>query len=819
MNVLTNQEFTYRAVPENYDGTGTLTSVKGNTIVFNQLAKYTSSQGGTACGLTLTNNSDGSFTISGTYNNTGDRNFYGYISLVALVQGHKYLIKSSGSLMGIYVYGSASGERDSTKYIVTATSTGNIDVTIRLIDSKANNGQQVNEKIWVTIFDLTQMGLDSITTVAEFEALFPLSYYAYNTGSLLSFGQNRLVLNQLVQNGNFADTTGWSTYRCNASASSNVISLEITTSGSDYPCVYRNSFPVTEGKKYLISVDCKGNSGNTLAVSTIYKNSSYQVSATGEWQNICFSYTATNEDQLRLGVKGETCSVGQTIQFKNCIIVDLSAMFGTGNEPNAEEFRSMFPEDYYAYDTTGTVQDDNVYLKTTGKNLLNTDYVRVATAWNLYGNTARAVCFAEVFPNTQYTVSAKSTSGVDSVFVCFLQNIGDTTNLSSFSINSSATSPSNAHYIAVQINKTSATKQDYINCGFQLEFGSTATTYAPYTEKVLPLPITKYFPDGQMSAGTVYDELTGTSYIKRIGTVDLGTLTWSYSSGVFISSGQVTRTGADTEMSPLACAMYVTKNYGYNGSYSGENMVIWSHTNGSLRIRNNTYTDVPTFTSAMSGVICQYELLTPLVNYGVVDLGSLTWNRNSVGSGLYRMKSDGIASLIKWSASSSQVMNLVCSKYISESVNATYLKIKGIGVDINGDLYVYDPDIQDADAFKSAMSGVYLLYELETPSTISLDLTYDTWNGGTEQILPSNTSTPSTSPILTDITYRGLIPVSAIASPYGSGTVTGSGQYRYHATATLNATPNDEIYRFIRYEDENGTVLSTSSTYSFIVGD
>lgn len=182
-----DEEFLYRESPSSVDGYAKIKEIRGNTIVWNQLAKYASMASVTACGLTCVNNNDGSFTITGTFNNTGDRNFYGFISIISAIKDHKYLIISSGSMMAGFVFGSATGQRDATKYVVTAGSTGNMETAIRLIDSKANNGQQVNEKIWVTIFDLTQMGLDSITTVEEFEALFPLSYYAYDSGSLLSF--------------------------------------------------------------------------------------------------------------------------------------------------------------------------------------------------------------------------------------------------------------------------------------------------------------------------------------------------------------------------------------------------------------------------------------------------------------------------------------------------------------------------------------------------------------------------------------------------------------------------------------------------------
>lgn len=55
--------------------------------------------------------------------------------------------------------------------------------------------------------------------------------------------------------------------------------------------------------------------------------------------------------------------------------------------------------------------------------------------------------------------------------------------------------------------------------------------------------------------------------------------------------------------------------------------------------------------------------------------------------------------------------------------------------------------------------------------------------------------------------------ITAIVSPSGAGTVTGSGSYREGTTVTLTATMNDG-YKFTGWQ-ENGTTVSTSNPYSF----
>lgn len=49
-----------------------------------------------------------------------------------------------------------------------------------------------NVKIRVQLFDLTLMGLDSITSVDEFKAKYPLDYYAYDSGSIKSVSVSKI---------------------------------------------------------------------------------------------------------------------------------------------------------------------------------------------------------------------------------------------------------------------------------------------------------------------------------------------------------------------------------------------------------------------------------------------------------------------------------------------------------------------------------------------------------------------------------------------------------------------------------------------------
>lgn len=117
--------------------------------------------------------------------------------------------------------------------------------------------------------------------------------------------------------------------------------------------------------------------------------------------------------------------------------------------------------------------------------------------------------------------------------------------------------------------------------------------------------------------------------------------------------------------------------------------------------------------------------------YGIVDLGTLNWTMGSndimfaTFAGLKYVPAD-------------VVVNAICPKYTAITKNAF-----GTGVDktFRSDnsaaiLYFKDSAFSDSSTFKTAMNGVYLVYELATPTTESADpftdpQTVDNW--GTEQ--------------------------------------------------------------------------------------
>lgn len=60
------------------------------------------------------------------------------------------------------------------------------------------------------------------------------------------------------------------------------------------------------------------------------------------------------------------------------------------------------------------------------------------------------------------------------------------------------------------------------------------------------------------------------------------------------------------------------------------------------------------------------------------------------------------------------------------------------------------------------------------------------------------------------------VDAAAVVSPVGAGDISGVGSYRKGDTVTYTAAPK-EGYRFVRWQDKNGTPLSTEATYSYVI--
>lgn len=170
------QYFTYRESPTEATGKARIKSIKGNTLVWNQLVKNARASV-TGSGITFTNNSDGTWTLTGiatadvTYgvDASGNR--------VNVVQGHKYYLRgcpSGGDDAKYYLELQGYARDKGTGVVFTAQSSAS-DVGVTLT---VKNGVDLGSGITFApqLFDLT---LNETNDLDTFISLFPLQKYAY----------------------------------------------------------------------------------------------------------------------------------------------------------------------------------------------------------------------------------------------------------------------------------------------------------------------------------------------------------------------------------------------------------------------------------------------------------------------------------------------------------------------------------------------------------------------------------------------------------------------------------------------------------------
>lgn len=169
-------------------------SIGGDTRQFNQQLVVPTIESQTLNGITLTNNGNGSITLSGTA--TAQTNFTLMGDLTRNIPlGHKVLITNfktpSSTTYFLYdAHETSLGTLVNTPggYIKSKEGSSSIiSPSVRI-----ENGITINETLFVMYFDLTSMGLASITNINDFKAQYPLDYYEYDSGSIKNVSLSKI---------------------------------------------------------------------------------------------------------------------------------------------------------------------------------------------------------------------------------------------------------------------------------------------------------------------------------------------------------------------------------------------------------------------------------------------------------------------------------------------------------------------------------------------------------------------------------------------------------------------------------------------------
>ena len=479
-----------------------LREVEGNSFAYNQFCNNaTASQ--TINGVTFTNNGDGSYTVNGT----ASANTYKSVQPpMTVLANHNYLIKGapSGSNYETYAlvdtYSGTGGYIGEDGKIITTSSDKVFQLGIYV-----KEGVTVNNKVFrANFFDLTLMGLDSVSTVEEAKS------------ELLKRGIDIDQYNPFSE-GEIRNTTA-SGIKVRNYNLLNINRTQGTLNGADYTRANKQDFE--EGKYY-----------NGLANNDyVLKNSVTDI----KWE-------------------------GTQITFTNSV-----SSYGLGFPVR------VIPGQSYSLEITPVLNPINGYR---------------TVSW--YDENGYFIKYDE------------RTQTQQNLFIA----------------------PERAYWgVVLLFGSANNTTCSYKDICFHLS--TLRTGYVPYKEpKAISFASTELLGAGE-AHDTIEvvegDKVAGIQrynlvHVKRVGTVDLGTLSWIYSSTKFVATINTLGGKREWQKVPnLICSRYKTVGMVNTVDDINDKSVTYiNNEDKHIQIKDTSYTDATAFKAAMSGVILNYELATP----------------------------------------------------------------------------------------------------------------------------------------------------------------------------------------------------------------
>lgn len=458
------------------------------------------------------------------------------------------------------------------------------------------------------IIDLTLMfgAGNEPSTVAEFESMFPLPYYPYNPGTLISNDAETLEtvgFNQLV-----SEPLNLVTTRFFPSFDKNIY----TRVFGGIPYYFRISAPQIANWRFAYKLfDLDGNEITvgafaSIGVATPYYNTSNNCWIDGTNHPVNqFALTFTQDCYVYFGYGAGAVTADTKMENANLNISDPSK-----NGTYEPYWKSSLPLnlDYLP------IKSHNIW----DEEWENGDYAGAGGVPVETPRYIRSKNFIQVLPSTTYCLSSIHNQGTSTrqFVVYFHDENKNFINYQSVDLdNKLFTTPSNCYYIHLR-NNIADVSYAYDIC-LNLSDPDFNGQYEPYALR-----------GGLKGTGTAYDlgKVEDDGYIhevtKVMGEVDLGSLNWEGSNGSFQVRNFVTEYGvAINGDKNYMCAAYPVykSNIGAIGVQDADKVIVFNIVNTSgyypinaLIVRDTAYTSATAFKTAMSGVMLYYELATPI---------------------------------------------------------------------------------------------------------------------------------------------------------------------------------------------------------------
>lgn len=312
-------------------------------------------------------------------------------------------------------------------------------------------------------------------------------------------------------------------------------------------------------------------------------------------------------------------------------IYDLTALFGSGNEPvSVEEFEKMFPADYYPYNAGEIISAGTEEVVEQGKNLF--DIKKCVKLNSYYGFEIDTNKTLQIDLKDGKTCPTNVSFGIVYVHGNTMANWLITSNGVRETITNSRDMTDSTQIMVACYPGNKETMQSIADAfDIMLVDGiyksDTMPAYAPFHRNEYPIPETiralpgRALPGYGWSAGTArnYVDYENKRYVQCVSSVDLGTLAWSYrpeQQRFYAIADSIT--GKFSESFGIVPNIVVAKYdiVCFNDiTTKTDNMKASAvkTANDYITIRNTAYTDATAFKQAMQGVMLYYELETPIV--------------------------------------------------------------------------------------------------------------------------------------------------------------------------------------------------------------
>lgn len=457
---------------------------------------------------------------------------------------------------------------------------------------------------------------------------------------------NTVVKNQIIKNGNFADTSeNWYNSGVSKAIANNTLTFTINQDTGGVSIYVVNDYTPTPGHKFLMSYKAKvSRVGIDLGygIGGTYKTSQFIPTDTN-WHVYCQIDTFTSNDVYKYIYIGN-CLTGDEVQFRDYQIIDLTQWFGSND--NIPQDLLNNPSHFSWYYNGDLSYNTGTLINATGRYL---ECGQSRNIWDeewevLYTNFVFSKNYIRVFPNTTYYY--KNAAEPTSTLYYYDKDKALISQVN-FATNNSFTTPSDCYYIKFSYQGTTYNHDITISLYSILEQGGEG--YDKYYPYIAP----KVVDTGSeilRSACNIYDYKTPDGTImRRVGRVDMGTLDWIYSGGIFqCNNFNIAKMNSgESDISQLLCTKYTasSKNGVVNVTSIDKVISLGSVTsyNGYLLVRDNDYTDAAAFKAAMSGVYLYYELATPTTEQGTSFQEYITINDYSYM--LWKDANDNLANI------------------------------------------------------------------------------------------------------------------------------------------------------------------------------